>query len=470
MEQNKIKGYGGRGWLLIIWIATAFLAYIAIGNYPLNILSDFYGGQQTLSAIYTVASVIGVILQLVASGYIGKMKSVKNFGVIMGVLSILALLGIMFIPGAGFPGAPAPAMQKVWQIVYALGTVLSVMYGTFALSILVGQWFPTRKGSVMGIATFAFPIGNGVISAFAGTAMGGLAIDGTLHVAQAFAPFLIIFIVGLVIGAIFIPDYPEEVGAYRDNNPNMTPEMAKAMMEEEIENKKTTVWKLNHTFTTRDFWFITIPAGLLLMFSVGTMTQTQSIITVAGLSEQFGMIMGMIMIFGLLGSFILGLLDQKLGTQKAMIIACVIMILAGAFGVFSSLERNVLVIAALICLAMFMGASSNFTVSLAAQYWRREDFSTVFAAVNPIANGICALGPVVIGMIVGPKTAPELADILTAEEKFAAVTQVFGVIGVMGIVAVILMVLFSAAHVKEKDDEYRKAAGKKLDDALTGRK
>ena len=147
MGQSKVKGYGSRGWVLIIWIATAFLAYTAIGNYPLNILADLYGGQAVLSTIYTVASIIGVIVQLVASSFIGKLKSVKKLGAIMGVLSIIALLGIMFIPGY-IPGT----MQMVWRVVYGLGTVLSVMYGTFALSILVGQWFPTRKGSVMGLS------------------------------------------------------------------------------------------------------------------------------------------------------------------------------------------------------------------------------------------------------------------------------------------------------------------------------
>ena len=67
MGQKKRVGYGVRGWVLIIWIATAFLAYTAIGNYPLNILSDLYGGQQTLSNIYTFASIAGVIIQLIAS-------------------------------------------------------------------------------------------------------------------------------------------------------------------------------------------------------------------------------------------------------------------------------------------------------------------------------------------------------------------------------------------------------------------
>ena len=156
MEQKARKGYGPRGWLLIAWIATAFIAYMVIGNYPLNILADLYGGQAVLSTIYTTASVIGIIVQLVLGNFIGRMKSIKKFGSIMGLLSILALIGIMLIPGY-IPGTP----QMIWRVVYGVGTVLSVMYGTFSLSILVGQWFPTKKGSVMGIATLAFPIGNG---------------------------------------------------------------------------------------------------------------------------------------------------------------------------------------------------------------------------------------------------------------------------------------------------------------------
>ena len=160
---------------------------MVVGNYPLNILADLYGGAPTLSKIYSIASIIGIAIQLVASSYIGRLKSIKKLGAIMGILSMLALLGIMFIPGY-IPGT----MQKVWQIVYGLGTVLTVMYGTFSLSILVGQWFPTRKGTVMGIATLAFPLGNGVIGAFAATAFKG----GTPHIVQAFLPFLIILIIG----------------------------------------------------------------------------------------------------------------------------------------------------------------------------------------------------------------------------------------------------------------------------------
>lgn len=449
MEQNKVKGYGARGWLLIIWIATAFLAYMVIGNYPLNILADLYGGQQTLSTIYTVASVIGVIIQLIASSFIGRLKSVKKLGSIMGLLSIIALLCIMFIPGY-IPGA----VQMAWRAAYGLGTVLSVMYGTFAISILVGQWFPTRKGSVMGIATCAFPLGNGVIGLFAGAVFSG----GQPNIIGAFMPFFIIILVGWIIGLILIPDYPEQVGAYRDNNPNMTPEMAKAMMEQEIKDRKTTVWKLNHTLTTRDFWFLTIPAGFLLMFSVGTMTQTNAILGAMGDGLNkfggFSGVMMMICIFGLIGSLVLGFVDTRMGTKKAMLIACVIMLIAGILGAVSSPEKPGLLVAALICLALFMGASSNFTVSLAAQYWRREDFGTVFASVNPIANLLSALGPMLIAIVM----------------IAAGYNAIFVVIAVVGVLSIVLTFLFSAKHVKEKDDKYRKEAGKPLDDALEGRK
>ena len=137
----------------------------------------------------------------------------------------------------------------------------------------------------MGIATLAFPIGNGVIGAFAATAFKG----GTPHIVQAFLPFLIILIIGWVIGVIFVPDYPEQAGAYRDNDKNMTPEMAKAMMEAEIEGKRTTVWKIGATLKCRDFWLITIPAGAMLFFSVGTMTQTNAILGTMGESiNKFG--------------------------------------------------------------------------------------------------------------------------------------------------------------------------------------
>lgn len=438
MEQKKTIGIGFRGWMLVLWLATAFLAYTVIGNYPLNILADLYGGAQTLSTIYTVASVIGIVIQLAISGYVGKLKSIRMVSLVLGILTILSLVGIMFIPMAS---------PTAWQMMYGVGTVISVMYGTFAISILVGQWFPTRKGTIMGIATLAFPLGNGLLGPFAASVFK----NGAPNVAGAFLPFLIVIIVGWILGLIFVKDYPEQCGAYRDNNKNLTPEIAQKMMLEEIENKKTTVWKTGHTLKCIDFWLITVPMGALLLFAVGTMTQTAAII---GSFEElnYGQIMGLLMIFGCIGSYVLGLLDTKFGTKTAIIIAILLMILAGILGSF---HNPTMLTIALICMAIFMGASSNFTVSGAVQYWRREDFPSVFAVVNPVANLFNAVGPMIIVMLLYSALGYRMIFIATA---------------IGGVVSLVLILLFKPSRVKEVDDKYRRAAGKPLDDALAGRR
>ena len=435
--QKKSINFGFRGWMLLIYQAIAFFTFTVFTNFPMNILADMYGGAQKISTIYTIATFVCIAIQLVLSRFIGKMKSVKALGVIFGAISLVLALGIMYIN---------PAQQALWQACYFLETVFVVLYATFALGILVGQWFPRRKGTVMGIATFAFPITNGVIGAFAGAVFNPeymAASHGVPNVSGAFMPYFIIAVVGLLIGVIFMKDYPEQCGAYRDNDKEFTPEIAQAMLAQEIENKKSSVWTLGNTFKNRDFWFVTIPMGALLLCSVGMMTQTSAM--------NFASVMAMSCVVACIGSWLLGVLDTKVGTKKAIIISVIIMIIGGILG---SINGAGWFIAAFICLSVFEGAASNFTVSAAAQYWRREDFSNVFACVNPVANIIQALGPMVIATILFTKGCQ----------------AVFGISAVIGVVCLILILLFKPTHVKETDDKYRAKAGKALDDALVGRK
>ena len=479
--QKKSINFGFRGWMLVLWAATAFFAYVVIGNYPLNILADLYGGSQTLSMVYTGASVVGIAIQLILSSKAGKIKSWKLMGVIFGILSILALVAMMLIQ----PGT-------VWIIVYGLGTVLSVMYGTWALSVLVGIWFPRRKGTVMGVITFAFPIANALLGFFAsgyygkfepliGQAMetqmgdlvgsliaGGTAADAAEGIASgiiagqctqqttltAFIPYLIVIIVGLIIGLIFIKDFPEQVGAYRDNDKSITPEVANQMMKFEEENRKSTVWTTGHTLASGDFWLITIPMGLLLMFAVGMMTQTNAIITPVFGDDGYTVVMMVVAAFGIIGSWLFGVIDTKFGTRTSVTISMICMVVAGILGGVGATSKVPLLIA-IILVAMFMGASSNFTVSAAVQYWRIEDFPSVFSVVNPVANLLNAFGPMVIAALI--------ASSLGASAVFYAT-------GIAGVVGFILCLLFKPGRVKATDDKYRKAAGKPLDDALVGRK
>lgn len=440
MSEKKSIGLGFFGWMLLIFQAGAFFTQVVFTNYPMNILADFYGGATFIPMVFTMGTFIAIILQLLLSRFVGKIRNMKNLTLGFGAVSLLMGCVITFYPVPfGF--------SAVWVAAYFIESVCVNMYCTFTCSILVGQWFPTRKGTIMGIATLMFPIGNGLISLFANEVFK----SGAPTPATAFLPFLIVCTVTWVIGLIFVKDYPEQCGAYRDNDRSFSPEVAKQMMMEEIENKKTTVWTTGHTFANRDFWLISITCGVLLMFSVGMMTQTATIVSQFE-TLNYGMVMTLIMVFGIIGSYGLGVLDTKFGTKKAIAIAVIMMILSGVFG---TINNQTCLIIALILLAIFMGASSNFTVSAAAQYWRREDFSSVFSCLNPIANIFNAIAPTVIAMLLYTTVGYRLCFIVTA---------------IVGVIALILILSFSSKHIKAVDDKYRKEAGKVLDDALVGRK
>ena len=458
MKQKKSLGFGARGWVLIFVMFTGMVSFMVFRNYPVNILADFYGGAAPLGQLLTIGSIIGVVIQIVLSRMFGKIKSVKRLAVIIGIIAIAAAYGMCLIPIDMSIGQCANL--GLWKALFFIVNVAITTYGVFLVSVLAGQWFPRRKGTVMGIATIAFPFANGITGIFANAAMSPLAQGMAPAVFTSFLPFLILATVGLIVFIFALSDYPEQVGAYRDNDKTLTPEVAKAMMEEEIENKRTTVWTAGHTLTCRDVWFAAVVCGFLLIGSAGVMTQSNAIVSAfEGLN--YTLVMLGVAVAGAIGSYAIGVLDTAVGTKKAMTFTMCIMVLAGVLGVVAvATGAGAPLAISFICIALYMGASSNFSVSISAQYWRREDFPSVFGIINPISNIFEACGPsiVIALMATGAGTA-----ILGAR-------SVFIFLMIMGVLGIILMLLFSKKHVKAKDDKYREAAGKVLDDALADRK
>ncbi len=450
-QAQKVRGFGGRGWILIIVLFLGFFMFQTFTNYPVNILAeDFLGGAQRVAMLMTVGTFIGIVIQLILSRFIGRIKSIKRIAMIFGIIALVCAWLVAALPLVSL-GA--------WYTVYLIENLTVTIYALFFMSIIAGQWFPTRKGTIMGISTIAYPVCNGVIGLFANSVYKPFEQGNfTPAIFKSFLPFLILVTIGVILFVACISDYPEQVGAYRDNDRSFTPEKAKAMMEQEIEDKRTTVWTTGHIFMTRDFWCVAIACGLLLMCSVGAMTQSSTIIGYFP-NLNYTIIMMVIAVFGALGSWLLGFLDTRMGTRRSMLICMVLMVLSGIFGMIAAMtSTGAMVVISLILLAMFMGASSNYTVSASVQYWRREDFQGVFACVNPIANIFNALAATVT------------AALLYSGAEGINVRAVFIMILICGIVGFILMLIFSAKHVKKIDDKYREAAGKPLDDALVGRK
>ena len=467
MQQKKRLGFGARGWILMIYQFLAYIAFVCFTNWPMNALGNYYdpvNGTQGVAKIYTTAAIIGVVFQVIISPFIGKIKSIYRVSIVMGVISVVAAFGVMMCN----PGT-------LWNISYFVACLVVIVWSTFIIGILIGQWFPRRKGTVMGLVTCAFPVGNALMGIFLGDAIGmsiGMSMEGAPMEAmiaaigpiarRAYLPFFVLVCVGLVLAIVLLKDFPEMVGAYRDNDKSMTPEKAKAMMEFEIENRRTSVWGLRNTLACPDFWLMAIPMGFMLMGSVGMMTQTTNIFTSVGIdptSAQFDMVLMVNSVIAIIGSWLLGVLDTKIGARKSMIIALVTMVLSGVIG---AIGGKVGVVAGMWMLGIFMGASSNYTVSGSVQYWRIEDFPTVFGKVNPLANLMNNLAPVVISSLMFMNAAKTHGQPETA--------PCFIFLAIAGVVSLVMMLLFKPARVKKYDDKYRAKAGKPLDDVLVGRK
>ena len=439
MEKKSI-GFGFRGSMLIVYQFLAFSMYCCINNFGQNIHASFnmqFGWNYTnVAMIYTVISIVCIIFQLAVGKKIANSGKVKIFSILFLALSAVSAIGMATITSG----------EGLWLVSWALAVFFSVIGATFMTSTIVGQWFPRRKGTVMGIATLAFPVINGIGLTIFGNMLG--ASHGNLLI--AWMPWLIMDLIGIIICIVFIKEYPEQCGAFPDNDRSMTPEAAKALMEQQAAAKKNSVWGIKNIFRTRDFWLITIPQGILLLGSVGAMTQVMALLGQFGfVADNAPTAVGAVLLLvfagiGCFGSWILGVIDTRFGTKTSIKISCAFMIIS-AILCFAGTVTNTagLFIAGFAFLQIFMGASSNFTVSTAAQYWRREDFPSAFSFINPVANLICAFGPAIIAGV-GFSAGFHVAWII---------------IGILGVIALVCTLLFKPSRILEKDRQYRREAG-----------
>jgi hypothetical protein len=108
----------------------------------------------------------------------------------------------------------------------------------------------------------AFPIVTGIcLGLFMTQYYAALAKGMTLVQANivSFSPYWALSLIGIIICAIFLKDFPEQVGAYRDNDKSFTAEMANQMLAAELEARKKSVWKRSKIWGCKDWWLMAIP-------------------------------------------------------------------------------------------------------------------------------------------------------------------------------------------------------------------
>ncbi len=376
-EQKKfnawLPNFGAKGWGITIACFVFFYFYSfwnAATNTLFGLYTDMYGWQQTdMSYVITVAGWISLIA-VVLFGTLGRKIGAK-------MISVIGLAG----SAVGFA---ILAMASTFELFVAGVVVFNfamVAYATIGVGLLGSSWFPRTKGAFMGIATMGMTISsatlNPIILGFAGSAMG---------VSGFFWAMAAIVAVTAVAVFLFVKNNPEEAGAYPDNDQSVSREELEAEFHAAMEYKKTSPWTTARVLKTPQTWLIGLGTGLPMMVGAGTIALLVPTLAAYGQDPMFGVVLlSSMWPIGLLGHYLIGVLDQKLGTKKTtLIVICVL----GLGGLLVKLGGTSSVVCA-VATGMFMfglSGAANVCMSLTASIYGRADFDVAYTPIQVIFN------------------------------------------------------------------------------------
>ena len=381
-----IPNFGAKGWGITLTCFVFFIFYTfwnSVTNTLFGMFSEQYGWQQTdMSFVITIAGWISLIA-VVLFGTLGRKIGAKN-------VSIIGLVGsaIGFILLANMTSF---AMFAAGVIIFYF---CMVAYATIGVGMLGSSWFPRTKGAFMGIATigttFASAALNPIILGFVGA---GLGVSGF------FWACAILLLVMAVVVFFFVKNNPEEAGAYPDNDKSISREELEAEFKEAEEYKKTSEWTTAKVLKTPQTWLIGLGTGLPMMVGAGVIALLVPTLIFFGQDPMFGIVLlSSMWPIGLLGHYLIGVIDHKIGTKKTALVVITILGLGGLLIFVGGTHSVVCAIAT----GMFMfglSGSMNVCTSLTVSIFGRADFEVAYTPIQVMFNVFNFAGVSVMSLV-----------------------------------------------------------------------
>lgn len=416
-KKSSIANFGGYGWVLII---AVFVVYAMSGsqNQTFSVLSEYYTEEIGWSTVQTSAVVtIAGLLVCVAQFCVGHLTTKK--------VSPRKLAAIGLIPSGVIYFICAFIKNDIvlFAIPFIICRVLAQTTSYQTNGVLVANWFPKKKGVVMGIVTMGIALAVTISTYLMGWGKEIAGVPGAYGIVG-----ILMIISGIVIGFV-LRDYPEELGKFPDNDPSE---------KRKVQHFQTDVspWTTKRIFATKEFWFVGFSMSIML-FSAGFMTQVVPVVLSSGFTPaDIPMLMTIIGVASAMGSYICGVIDTKINTKVAIIVCQIAMIL---MGFLANTGVKSLVIVSLCCLAIILGGGSNYIVSFVQSYWGTRNFREVFRWMMPLASLISSVAPVVIAWIA---------------EKYGGYGATFWFASILGAISLVLILLVKPGFVNKKEKEW----------------
>lgn len=380
---NSTKSnFGAKGWLMILVAGLLFYFYAGMCTDGLNtIVTNFANAHQVdeaaLLSMTTPASWVGLLGSVACSWFIAKIKSNRLATLITAVLGGITYMCYGVVTTlAGF------------TVVTALANFFGMGYCWTCANALMASWFPTKKGLALGWATMGQNLCSATFVLLLTLFMGWTNLNGSFYIMGG------LLIVAGIFSFIVMRDTPEELGCAPDNGTVTKEELEQNRREMEAYKSP---WNAKTLLLNKQVWLIGLGFGIFIICNVACISRLIPRLIMAGWAPPKAMAsMTVAAILGLLGSYLTGWLDQKIGTKKASIAyGCwyVVTLITCAIP-----SNNVyLQYLSVFMIGIAIGGIGNLFPSMTATLFGRYDFVRAMGVLNPITNIVRSFAFIIMG-------------------------------------------------------------------------
>lgn len=422
------SNFGAKGWFVIIFSFLCILLDSSLINDSLNVVINVFAGTKGWSAtsLYAISSICSFISVAGAAmwGYMSNKTNIR----LTWTVSLVITAAACFVWGR-------TNSLGVYFACLAVSTVGGMAFAYIANLNVISNWFPKKKGLAMGWVTIGFPLSAAITSVIVNKVV---AAGGLTRVYDIYGVIALVF---AVICYVFIRDFPEQKGAYPDNDKSFSKEEAERDLQMGLEYMKTSVWKPGKLFKTKRTWAIAFSLGIMELFSLGIMTNFLPRFREAGYQDpEIFKMLGIAGILACFGSYLCGQLDAHVGTKKAIIITWCLAIMSIVLDLIPSRGTQY---ASLPFLAMMLGGASNYLVSFTNTVWGRYDFPMAYKVLKPMVAALGACGVAVVGII----------------GRTQSYVMSYEVVGVLSVIALLVIIFTSDSKLGRDENDFGTQGG-----------
>ena len=366
-KKNSLVDFGKAGWGVIIFCMAMFYFFVGFCTDGNNVSAPAAAAHLgvdagTILVRNSYAGLIGVVFYIVMSQLARKIGAKKVAAI------CLIIAGISFY----FIGNPPSLLGYTIAYTFLIGSSMSSGY--VAGGALVAKWFPKKKGLVMGYTTAGLNIASATWVLLMTKLSGVMTFEKAVII-----PCIAVVILGL-IGLFFIKDTPQEAGQNPDN-------VSAEVYAKEYDTKNEAEddrWTTGQLLRMKEVWTVGLATGILQLCSTGVMSQLVSRNIELGMdANKAVLMMTVIALVGIFGSWFIGVLDDKFGTKRTMMVFCLWYALAVFANVLGTTWSMYL---AVIMIGFSIGGSANFMSSFPASVFGRHVFEKMNSFVFPIQD------------------------------------------------------------------------------------